>query len=729
MAVCAGAIPLQAQVTAAISGTVEDASGASVPGVTVTVRSLETGASRTFITDPAGNYTVVSLPLGPQELKAEKTGFKTAIRTGVVLVVGQQAVVNFRLELGDLVQQVTLVDRTPLINTTTASVSGLVGDRQIKDLPLNGRSFDNLITLNPGTVNYSAMKSAGTSTSNGNTFSVEGRRTYENVFLLNGVEYTGSSQLAITPGGVSGELLGIDAIREFNVLTDSYGAEYGKRAGAQVSVVTQSGTNQLHGALFEFLRNSDLDARNFFDQGSVPPFRRNQFGGSLGGPLKKNKWFLFGNYEGFRQALAESNVSVVPDADARQGRLPNANGVVTAYPKLNPAMLKYMSLWPQPNGPELLVNGLPSGAALSYNNPRQTVREDFGTIRTDYVAGQRDTLSAAYTVDDGGSVIPLADPLFGSIETLRNQVVSLEEMHVFSSEILNTFRAGFSRAAFNYDPVNLASFPASTAFVTGLGPGGIVIGGGVKTTGGGSITSAGPNNAANVWNRRNLFTYTDGLKIIHGRHTISAGVWFQRIQDNEDSASRQLGQASFASLQTFLQGTVTSFQVVPNPNELGWRSLFGAGYFEDSIDCFPNLTFQAGLRYEFTTGWNEESGRAANYLTGSNGILITTPYVGSSAFTKNNATHLLGPRAALAWDVFGNGTTAVRAGYGTYYSLIDDLSFLLNSIPPYNGSVSLKGSLPALVPITPGQPTVPGVIFAPQGVQPNAKLLPSRNGI
>jgi hypothetical protein len=717
----AGAIPLGAQVTAAISGTVEDASGAFVQGASVTVKSLETGASRKVPTDQSGNYTLVSLPLGPQELKVEKTGFKTALRTGVVLVVGQQAVVNFRLELGELVQQMTLVDQTPLINTTTSSVSGVVGERQIKDLPLNGRSFDDLVTLNPGTVNYSAMKSAGTSTSNGNTFSVEGRRTYENLILLNGIEYTGSSQLAITPGGVSGELLGIDAIREFNVLTDSYGAEYGKRAGAQVSVVTQSGTNQLHGSVFEFLRNSDLDARNFFDQAFVPPFRRNQFGGSLGGPVKKNKWFLFGNYEGFRQVLAESSVSVVPDADARQGLLPNAQGIEAPYSKLNPAMLPYMSLWPQPNGPELLVNGLASGTALSYNNPRQTVREDFGTVRTDYVFSERDTFAAAYTVDDGHSLIPQADPLFGSYETLRSQVASLEETHVVSPEILNTFRAGFSRAAFNYDPVDLGSFPASTAFVTGLGPGGIVIGGGVTTSGGGSITSAGPNNAANVWNRRNLFSYSDGIQIIKGRHTISAGVWFQRIQDNEDSASRQLGQASFASLQTFLQGTVTSFQVVPNPNELGWRSLFGAGYFEDSIKLLPNLTFEAGLRYEFTTGWNEESGRAANYLTGPDGILITAPRVGSSVFTKNNATHLLGPRAALAWDVFGTGATAVRAGYGTYYSLIDDLSFLLNSIPPYNGSVSLKGSLPSLVPIIPGQPLAPGVIFAPQGVQSNAK--------
>ncbi len=231
------------------------------------------------------------------------------------------------------------------------------------------------------------------------------------------------------------------------------------------------------------------------------------------------------------------------------------------------------------------------------------------------------------------------------------QVGSLQETHIFSPNILNTFRAGFSRAAFNLDSSLLAAFPSNLSFVTGGGPGGIVVNGGVTTTGLSGITSAGPNNAAGVWNRRNLFTYTDDLQISKGRHQISAGVWFQRLQDNEDSASRQLGQATFTSLTTFLQGTVSSFQVVPSASELGWRSLFGAWYVEDTIKVRPNLTLRLGLRHEFTTGWNEVVGRAANYITDSNGILVTAPRVGSSAYTENNATKLFSPRIGLAWDV------------------------------------------------------------------------------
>ena len=687
-----------ARASAAISGTVEDVSGGVVNGATITVKSLETGAVRAVTTDAAGRFSVLALPLGPQEVKAEKQGFKAEVRTGINLQIGQDAVVNLQLEIGDVVQQVTVTEEAPVVNTTTASVDGIVGEREIKDLPLNGRSFDNLITLNPGTINF-ALKSAQTSTSNGNTFSVAGRRPAENLILMNGIEYTGSSQLAITPGGVSGDLLGIDAVREFNVLTDTYSAEYGKRDGAQVNVVTQSGSNDLHGTVFEFLRNSALDARNYFAQGATP-FEQNQFGGALGGPLKKDRWFLFGNYEGFRQALTQSNVSIVPDAQARLGNLPNSSGVET--PVAGPAVMQqYMSYWPVANGAELLSNGKLSGTAFSFNSPKQHIREDFGTLRSDYNLSDRDILSGAYTIDDGNSLVPLADPLFASASTLRMQVASLQETHIFSPGALNIARVGFSRAGYSLNSSLLGTFAPGLNFVTGTSPGGIVIGGSVSTTSGlASLTSAGPNNAAGVFNHRNLFTYTDDVKINKGIHQFSLGVWFQRMQDNEKAASRTLGQATFTSLMTFLQGNVSSFQVVPTATELGWRSLFGAWYVEDTIKVRRNLTIRAGVRHEFTTGWNEAKGRAANYIPDSTGVLMTNPVVGNSVYTQNNAKLLFSPRIGLAWDVFGTGKTAVRAGFGTYYSLIDDLAFLLNSLPPTNGSLTFSGPLTSIVPIT-----------------------------
>jgi len=353
------AIPGHAQVNATISGTVKDSAGAAIVGATVTVTSLENGTHRVTTTDREGNFRVLSLPLGPQEVKAERLGFKAALRTGINLEVGQDVVVNLTLEVGEVSQQITVSGEAPLVNTTNAQVSGFVGEREVKDLPLNGRSWDNLIALNPGAMNF-ALKSANTTTSSGHTFTVAGQRPMDNLVLLNGIEYAGSSLVGVTPGGVSGGLLGIDAVREFNVLTDTYPAQYGKRSGGQISVVTQSGTNHLHGSLFEFIRNSALDARNYFDRGSVPPLRRNQFGASLGGPLKKDRLFLFGNFEGFRQVLAQSNVAVVPDEQARQGLLPDASGTYKPVPNLVPAMLKYMTYWPVQNGPELTVNGLPS---------------------------------------------------------------------------------------------------------------------------------------------------------------------------------------------------------------------------------------------------------------------------------------------------------------------------------------------------------------------------------
>src|SRR5260370_19835896 len=365
---------------AAIQGAVSGSSGGGVPGVAIRIKNVETGAERNLVTDEAGRYSAAALPAGRYEVRAEKAGFRSEDKTGISLVLGQRETTDLVLQVGDVQQTVHVESAPTVIAVTTEDISGLVGERQVKDLPLNGRSYDQLLTLNSGIVNYTSQRAGGIGTSNsvvGNMFSASGHRPQENLFLLNGVEFTGASEINNTPGGVSGQLLGVDAVQEFAVLKDTYSAEYGKRPGAQVNIVTASGTNQLHGALYEFVRNSALDARNFFDQGSIPEFQRNVFGGSLGGPLKKDKVFLFANYEGFRQSLGLSDVTLVPDDASR----------ASAVPSVQPLL----ALWPVANGPEIsTATGAPSGIAKAFSNPVQNIREDFGTARYDQTFSNKD---------------------------------------------------------------------------------------------------------------------------------------------------------------------------------------------------------------------------------------------------------------------------------------------------------------------------------------------------
>src|SRR6266481_7946010 len=316
---------VRAQISASIKGIVTDSSGAPVPSATVKTKNLETGAIRSGITDDVGRYLVLALPVGEYQVRVAKPGFQDAIRSGIHLVVGEEASVDLRLAVGVEISQITVTADAPVVSTTTRDISGLVGEQAVKELPLNGRSYDLLLPLNPGIVNFTSQKTGGTGISNSttaNNFAVSGNRPQQNIFLLNGIEYSGAAENNMQPGGTSGMLLGVDAVREFSVQRDSYGAEFGKRPGGQVVIVTQSGTNQWHGTAFEFLRNNLLDAPNFFDQGEAPPFQRNQFGVSAGGPLQKDKTFLFGNYEGFRQNLHQTSVAFVPDANARAAAAP-----------------------------------------------------------------------------------------------------------------------------------------------------------------------------------------------------------------------------------------------------------------------------------------------------------------------------------------------------------------------------------------------------------------------
>lgn len=697
---------LHAQSAGSISGTLTDATGGALPGASVTVRDLETGALRTATADESGRYVVTSLDVGVYEVRAEKASFKAEVRTGIKLAIGQHAEVDLTLQVGQAQESVVVSEDSPLVSVTTQDLSGLVGERQVKELPLNGRSYDQLLTLNPGVVNYTSQRSGGIGTSNsvvGNMFSASGRRPQENLYLLNGVEFTSASEINNTPGGVSGQLLGVDAVREFAVVKDSYGAEYGKRPGAQVNIVTASGTNQLHGDVYEFLRNSALDARNFFDRGAIPLFQRNEFGGSLGGPLHKGKTFLFGNYEGFRQRLGLSDLTLVPDDASR------AAAVASIQPLL--------ALWPVANGPELLTSsGAPSGVAEAFTNPVQRIREDFGTARFDQIFSDRDSFAAVYTADDSEGHSPTNNPITRSDLFLREQVVSLSETHSFSSRLLNKATFGFSRGAFYFNSGTTVNLPAWIH--AGQPVGAVVVGGGTTLNGASQITNGGTNAGSNLQAARNLFTATDQLTLTRGIHALNFGVWFQRLQSNDAVVQDQYGQISFTNLQTFLQGKVSTFTYAPSSTPLSWRSLEGAFFAEDTVRVRPSLELRIGFRGEFTDGWNESQGRASNYGFDANGVIATQPFVGSSVFTTNNAKFLPAPRVGFAWSPFASKKTVIRGGFGEYYALLDNLSYRLDQNGPFNTVSAVKNI--SFSSIAPGA-THTGAKVQPSGVQPDLK--------
>ncbi|MGA2114635.1 MAG: carboxypeptidase-like regulatory domain-containing protein [Bryobacteraceae bacterium] len=716
---------LSAQVSATISGTVTDQSGALVTGAAVAMKSVEAGTVRNGLTDGYGRYQISSVPVGQYEIRVQKAGFRDELRTGVQLFVGQAATVDFELQVGEASNAVTVAGDAPQVSVAPNDISGLVSPRQVRDLPLNGRSYDLLLTLNPGVVNYTAAKTGGigvSNSTNGNNFAVSGNRPQQNLFLLNGVEFTGAAENNMTPGGTSQELLGVDAVREFNVLRDSYGVDYGKHPGAQVLMVTQSGGNVFHGSLYGFIRNNAFDARNFFDPASTPGFQRGQFGASAGGALRRNQTFVFANYEGLRQHLHQTGVDLVPDNNARNGYLPCA--LVSPAPSLCATtglafvgLSPLISAWPAPSA------GAPDfgGIAEAFNSPLQTIRDDFGTVRVDELPRPADSLSAIYTIDDSGDFTPTSTNLYSTdVASLREQVASLEETHVFSPSVLNTARIGYSRAGYFFTGEPTPGTPAAglPGLLAGDPIGALVVGGSAASNPTAQLSLAGANNGSNLRMARNLSSYEDEVSLVRGRHQITAGVWFQRLRSNELLALSQYGQATFTSLDTLLLGTVATLLYDPAPTALGWRAGFGAAHAQDTIRLSPALTLSLGFRDEFTSGWNEEHGRASTY-TFIGGVIQTAPAVGNSAFTVNNGKFLPQPRIGLAWSPFRNHRTVIRAAFGLYNDLQDALGYRTDQNAPFNPTYSLASEPVAQLPVQTSAAVPASAKLVPGGVQPN----------
>jgi hypothetical protein len=705
---------VRAQVTGTLmNGTVQDIAGRPIAEARVIIRNIENGALRVLSTDGNGTYSAPSIPVGKYEVAASKEAFETQIKKGIDTQIGQVVAVDFTLSIGELRQTVTVEEKASVVSLSTQSTSGIVNERQVKELPLNGRSYDSLLTLNPGVINYTSERSGGVGTSSssvGNMFAIEGRRPQENLFLLNGIEFTGASVINNTPGGTSGQLLGVEAVREFNVVSNVYGAEFGKRSGGQISIITMSGTNEFHGSAYEFLRNSAWDARNFFDQGAIPAFQRNQFGVAQGGAIRKDKLFYFGNYEGFRQKLGLSDVTLVPDNAARAGYVPDSSGALK-FVGIAQGVAGLLTLWPVQNGPEL-----GGGIAETFSHPMQDIREDFGTSRFDANISSKDTFAATYTIDDSFANSPSVNPLSRVVEGLREQVMSAQYDHVFSPSVLSTARAGFSRGAYYFTGTIDSDMPG---WVAGAPIGAIVVGGGTALNATSQISLAGTNAGSNLGAVRNLYTYAEQVSTLRGIHQIQAGVWFQRIQANDNLAQYQYGQASFGSLASFLQGDIATFTVVPAPTPLGWRSLETAGFVQDLIRLGRRLNVSLGFRFESTNGWNESHGRAANYAFDSSGVIQTKPLIRGAALTRNRAQFLPEPRIALAWDPFGKSTAVVHAGFGIYRSLLDNLDYRLDQVAPFNTTLALRNVTVDGLSIS-SSSIAPGSKISPSGIQPDA---------
>jgi hypothetical protein len=686
-------------VNGSIVGTVKDSQGAAMANATVAAKSQETGAERTTMTDASGGYNIVSIPAGAYDVAVTAQGFESQIQKSVTLTVGSTQRVDFTLKVGSVSQQVEVTGEAPQINTSNATVGGLIDDSSIRQLPLNGRDWLQLALTQSNVVFLTPAAGSG-GTGAGVKMFIAGGRSTQNVFRVDGFvvnDYGNNS-----PGNALGINMGVDAIREFTVLSNAFSAEYGRSAGGVVNSILKSGTNQIHGTGFYFIRNSALDARNIFDPQVIPKFRRNQFGASVGGPIKKDKLFFFADYEGIRQfnpAAAPSTNTI--SNDARNGLIvcdptkitdgtcvKQSSGVFKKQYTVSPKTAPYLPLFPTPT---LAATGDTGVYTFAGGAPG---KDNYVIGKVDYQINANNLFSVSYNFDQALTDTPDNYNDKKSLNESRTQRAIVTFQHVFTPTLLNTFRTGISRinapAGAYHDPANSAVSDTSLGFAAG------------HTVGAFSLSFIGSFTPGGLDVRGDTYHYmspqaSDDLSWVKGRNNIRIGASFEDINTNLVSVNFPAGQWTFAQMSDFITATNPTQYNQDFPGSDPYRSyrgkVFGA-YFVDDVRVLPNLTVNLGVRYEPETVPTEAYNKASVIIkeaTDGPG----SPYRDNPIY-NNNSLKNFAPRVGLAWDPFKDGKTSVRAGFGIYDILVTPNLFALRlnrSYPYYNQGIASTSAL------------------------------------
>jgi len=702
------AIPAQVA-GGSITGTVTGESGAAMPDVQVSIEDVSSGVARTTTTNASGLYSVPGLSAGNYEMTVSASGFVTQLWTGISVTAGVERVLNVVMRAGKPEQAVRVVAPPALVSEPCPTACGSANGSTVRDTPLNGRDWAQLATLQAGVTgvqNGSATGGGNTDRGFGAAVSISGSRPDQNSYRLDGISINDYANGA--PGSVLGDNLGIDAVEQVSVLGSNYPADYGRTSGGVINVVTRSGKNAFHGSLYEFLRNSALDARNFFDGPVIPAFKRNQFGGSAGAPIKKDRTFIFGDYEGLRQSLGVTTVDTVPSPAAR-GIDPNGNPTVArlclvpagspsgtpctpnsplpiespclpntcvsdSATHIDQAVLPFLkAFYPLPNA-GLIGNG--DTGVYSFA-AQQVTTENYFTIRLDHKFSDRDSLFGTYMRDNSKTVEPgTFGELFSNVVSGR-QVTTLHEQHIFSANLLNVAQIGFSRAVGIIGQVSSVVGSYATAMAdSSLGFVPERFAGEIRSIPGVTTFLGAPTAQGYLQSSRsiywNSFQGGDDAVLTRGRHALKFGGGIERMQDNGASASNVNGSFRFDSLAQFLSNQPASFAGTgsPFPLDIGIReTLFGA-YVQDDIRLQKNLTLNAGLRYEMVTVPSEAHNRISNLVNVTDplpvcGINDPTFCSGTGPFFSNPTLRNFEPRLGFAWNP-GGGKTLLRGGFGIF---------------------------------------------------------------